>query len=99
MIRGRAGWRIASMSHDQLRQLVPGLERTLGPPLRGRDDRESWLVDELRLAWRAAHEASVDAYRVWQRSRGGETYTVYRAAQDRADAAQDALALSATRSG
>jgi hypothetical protein len=87
------------MSHDQLRQTVPGLERTLGSPLVGLGGLESWLGDELRVAWRAAHEEAVEAYRAWRGTRGGEAYAAYRAAQDRADAAQDALALSATSRG
>jgi hypothetical protein len=59
----------------------------------------SWLGDELRAAWRAAHEEALEAYRVWRGTGGGELYAAYRAAQDRADAAQDALALSAGRVG
>jgi hypothetical protein len=54
-----------------------------------------WLGEELRHAWRAAHEEAVCAYRAWHATGGEETYAVYRAAQDRADVAQDALALTA----
>jgi hypothetical protein len=43
-------------------------------------------------AWdEAQHEADL-AYAAWQVEGGGEAYAVYRAAQDRADAAQDGLA-------
>jgi hypothetical protein len=45
-----------------------------------------------RDAWREAHDEAVDAYRRWHTSRKRAEYARYRAAQDRADAAQDALA-------
>jgi len=45
-------------------------------------------------AWSDAHEEAEAAYRSWRSSRRGEDYAVYRAAQDREDAAQDALALT-----
>ena len=49
------------------------------------------LYDCLWHAWdEAQHEADL-AYAAWRRGEPG-AYAVYRAAQDRADAAQDALA-------
>jgi hypothetical protein len=84
------------MSHDQLRQTVPGLETTLGPPLAELAARSTWLADELRSAWRDAAEEAACAYEAWRAARDGGAYAVYRAVQDRADAAQDALALAAT---
>jgi hypothetical protein len=45
-------------------------------------------------AWSDAHEEAEDAYRAWMRSGAGDDYAVYRAAQDREDAAQDALAVT-----
>jgi hypothetical protein len=42
-------------------------------------------------AWRDAREDAVAAYRVWHLRRDAASYAVYRAAQDREDAAQDAL--------
>jgi hypothetical protein len=44
-------------------------------------------------AWSDAHEEAQDAYRVWLATRAPDDYAVYRAAQDREDAAQDALAV------
>ena len=44
-------------------------------------------------AWSDAHEEAEDAYCAWRQSGRGEDYAVYRAAQDREDAAQDALAV------
>ena len=45
-------------------------------------------------AWSDAHEDAEAAYWAWTTSRGAEDYLVYRAAQDREDAAQDALAVA-----
>jgi hypothetical protein len=45
-------------------------------------------------AWSDAHEEAEDAYRAWMRSGSGDDYAVYRAAQDREDAAQDSLAVT-----
>jgi hypothetical protein len=53
-----------------------------------------WLRLELHDAWRAAHETAVGAYDAWRATGGADAYVVYRAEQDRADAAQDALALA-----
>jgi len=49
--------------------------------------------DGLRAAWRAAHEEASRALAAWRRSPGREAFAAFRAAQDRADAAQDALAV------
>jgi hypothetical protein len=45
-------------------------------------------------AWSDAHEEAEHAYRTWRASGGAQDYAVYRAAQDREDAAQDALAAA-----
>jgi hypothetical protein len=54
----------------------------------------AWLRDELALAWRGAQDDAVAAYRAWSRYPGANGYARYRAAQDRADQAQDALAAA-----
>ena len=51
----------------------------------------------VRDAWSDAREDAAEAYRAWQYLRTAPAYAAYRAAQDREDAAQDALAASATR--
>jgi acyl-CoA reductase-like NAD-dependent aldehyde dehydrogenase len=52
-----------------------------------------WVREELGYV-RAASQAVADqAYDHWRSTGGGEAYAIYRAAQDRADAAQDELAL------
>ena len=43
-------------------------------------------------AWREAREETRDAYETWIVQHTAEAYAVYRAAQDREDAAQDTLA-------
>jgi hypothetical protein len=48
-------------------------------------------------AWSDAHEEAEGAYLAWRASGGAADYTVYRAAQDREDAAQDALASAGPR--
>jgi hypothetical protein len=53
---------------------------------------ELWFRDELAYAWRTAQDEATVAYEDWRESPSTLTYAVYRAAQDRADQAQDALA-------
>jgi hypothetical protein len=48
-------------------------------------------------AWNDAHEEAEGAYIAWRRSGARQDYAVYRAAQDREDAAQDALAFTRSR--
>ena len=52
----------------------------------------AWDRDELAFAWRSAQDEALQSYRAWSESPGRTAYVVYRAAQDRADQAQDALA-------
>jgi hypothetical protein len=51
----------------------------------------TWIHDELRCAWRDAQADATAAYEGWRNEPGADAYAVYRAAQDRADAAQDTL--------
>lgn len=51
------------------------------------------LHDEAYAIWSVARAEANLAYDVWRSSPGSlEAYAIYRAAEDRADAAQDALA-------
>jgi hypothetical protein len=43
--------------------------------------------------WIDARDEAREAYRRWRAAPGADSYAVYRAAQDREDAAQDTLAL------
>jgi hypothetical protein len=54
----------------------------------------AWFVDELADAWRSAQDEAVLAYRRWCESPGPSAFAAYRAAQDRADQAQDVLSYS-----
>jgi hypothetical protein len=60
-----------------------------------RDADVAWFRDELAHAWRAAESEASLAYQAWRESPGSIEYAVYRAAQDRADQAQDVLSDSA----
>jgi hypothetical protein len=61
-------------------------------------DRESyaWTLYELDYVWREARAEADLAYRDWCQFPGRNGYVVYRAAQDRADSAQDDLAAWAS---
>ena len=48
--------------------------------------------DELFTIWSAARAEANLAYQAWCEMGGGDAYTVYRAAEDRSDAAEQALA-------
>jgi hypothetical protein len=50
--------------------------------------------DPLRCAWAAAEADAALAYDAWLHMRDGRAFAVYRAAADRAGAAQDALAAT-----
>jgi hypothetical protein len=68
------------------RELVLRRAASLGP-----------AFDAVHDAWSDAHEEAQAAYGAWRRSHGSEDYAIYRAAQDREDAAQDALSLTLPR--
>lgn len=57
----------------------------------------AWFRDELAFAWRVAQDEAAAAYRAWCEAPGRTGYVVYRAAQDRADHAQDTMAANALR--
>ena len=63
------------------------------------DTREIVVVhsadDGLLAAWRAAHEEASLALAAWCDVPGADAFATFRAAQDRADAAQDALVAQA----
>ena len=65
------------------RELILRRAATLGPAFNAVYD-----------AWSDAHEEAEDAYRAWMYSGSADDYAVYRAAQDREDAAQDTLAAT-----
>jgi hypothetical protein len=63
-----------------------------------READRAWFRDELAFAWRVAQDEAVAAYRAWCEAPAEHAaYAIYRAAQDRADQAQDAMAADALR--
>jgi hypothetical protein len=79
------------MSLHELKLLLDDVPDTLEIVLRGPRHGAGWSLDA--EAWRDAREeaaAALLAWRAWPGDAGA--YTAYRAAQDREDAAQDALA-------
>jgi hypothetical protein len=81
------------MSLHELRVLLDDVPDTLEIVLRG-PLHEGHNLDA--VAWRDARDEAAHAWRAWRASPGNAAaYAAYRAAQDREDAAQDALALSA----
>jgi hypothetical protein len=90
------------MSAKDLRKLLEHLDDThelvLGR-LAEPEDEVPFPVDELLFCWREAAEEAACAFRLWRERPGAAAYAVYRAAADRADAAQAALSLSAADAG
>jgi len=79
------------MSLSELKALLDQVADTRELVLRRSDTHdESW--NEAYLAWSDAHVEAEEAYVAWTRGGGEPAYLIYRAAQDREDAAQDALA-------
>ncbi len=76
----------ALLGLEDLSEFTPfGGTGVLGPPATGQEPG-------LWAAWQEAERESEAALQAWGRDRSGEAYAVYRAAADRADAAQAALA-------
>jgi hypothetical protein len=76
---------------NRARALRELLEHRAGGDLEGPDADYFWLRDELSDAWWAAQAEARAAYDYWRELPGADGYAVYRAAQDRADEAQNAL--------
>ncbi len=84
------------MSIRELRRLLEEIEDTHELVLPGpRSAGPARGADELRATWTAARAEASVAYAAWRAHGGAHAYAVYRAAADRADAAQDALAMAA----
>jgi hypothetical protein len=87
------------MSQRDLQDLLERIEDTreivLGPTVHDHP-REDPLGD-LHAVWVDARHVARQAYEHWRAHPGAEAYAVYRAAADRADAAEDALAHAALR--
>jgi hypothetical protein len=82
------------MSPQQLKELLDRVSDTGALVLPDRLEGDE-LTGELRFVWRAAAAEAQAAYDAWRMVRTAEAFAVYRAAADRADAAQAALARHA----
>ena len=80
------------MSVHELKALLDQVADTRELILRSPGNGHEW--NALYDAWSDAHEEAEDAYWEWKQRGGRRLFAVYRAAQDREDAAQDALARS-----
>jgi len=91
------------MSAKDLKELLEHLDDTheivvLGPVAGAADEAPLPPArEELVLCWRDAEDEAARAYRRWREIPGAEAFAVYRAAADRAEAAQDALAVVSAR--
>jgi len=77
----------APMSANDLKDLLDRIDDTRELVLRR---SAGWTP--VHQAWSEAREDAADAYGEWRRLGTRAAYALYRAAQDREDAAQDALA-------
>ena len=85
------------MSTKELKDLLERIEDTreivLGSAAKPK--RATGAVGEVYAVWDAARTDARAAYEAWTAEPGPDTFAVYRAASDRADAAATALALAA----
>ena len=79
------------MSSRDLKTLLDQVADTREIVLR---QARTWSADY--DAWSDARDDALLAYALWRSAPTAESYAVYRAAQDRADAAQDTLAQTQT---
>jgi hypothetical protein len=80
------------MSVDELKVLLDQVQDTRELVLRR---AATWAP--VHDAWSDAREDAGAAYLIWRSRGSADAYAAYRAAQDREDAAQDALAASGVR--
>ncbi len=83
------GERARAMNVRQLHDLLEAVPDTLELVVRCAE-----ADDGLLAAWRAAHHEAGRALEAWRARPGAEAFAAYRAAADRADAAQDALVVA-----
>jgi hypothetical protein len=87
------------MTTRELRQLLEDVEDTREIVLAERAAvTEARAVAELQTVWSAARAEANLAYDAWRATGGDRAYATYRAAEDRADAAEDALAAACVTS-
>ena len=84
---------VGQMSHHELKLLLDAVPDTRELILR-REPARGAEWNALYDAWSDAHEEAEGAWLGWRADPGPEAYAAYRAAADREDAAQDAVAHS-----
>ena len=84
------------MSPQHLHDLLDGIADTREIVIRERVPRATH-VTELFAMWSAARAEANEAYDSWRTAPGADSFSVYRAAEDRADAAEAALARGTRR--
>jgi hypothetical protein len=82
------------MSSEDRREILEGVADTGVLSTRATGLLGGGRLADLLDGWLAARDDSELALTAWRRSPGRAAYSVYRAAEDRADAAQDALAAA-----
>jgi hypothetical protein len=82
----------AVMTIQELQALIDAAAGECGAPVQ----ETGWYAEELYAAWSAARAESNLAYEQWCASPGRDAYTRFRAAEDRADAAEQGLARCMT---
>jgi hypothetical protein len=85
---------VGHMSIHELKLLLDQVPDTRELILR-REAARGPAWNALYDAWSDAHEETESAWRTWRSGGGREAYAAYRAAADREDAAQDAVAAGA----
>jgi hypothetical protein len=85
----------SGMSSSELRALLDAVPDTRELILRDGAGGVPW--DAAYVVWSDAHTEAEAALARWRGDRTPEAYAAYRAAQDREDAAQDALSAVAPR--
>ena len=83
---------IARRLHQVLDEIADTGEIVVELEPRGHADRGAAGDDGLAAAWRLARREANAALEHWRHVRTRDAFSVFRAAEDRADAAQDALA-------
>jgi len=84
---------VGQMSHHELKLLLDAVPDTRELIFR-REPARGAEWNALYDAWSDAHDEAESAWRTWRSGGGREAYLTYRAAADREDAAQDAVAAS-----
>jgi len=83
------------MSTRELKDLLEHVDDTRELVFGAADEAGAgWIVGELYAVWSAARAEANLAYDAWRAAPGREGHAIYLAAEDRADAAEDALAAA-----